>query len=240
MTKKIAIIATMVLLVAATIVAIPNILRHNKKERFEHLRSEALLHPIGHNPELTTFESHLADSTGLFADTLRPEETNGSFPHFLQWDSRWGYAPYGDNVIGLSGCAPTCVAMVAVALTGNPTFTPKYVADYATSNDYYIEGNGTKWSFFTEGVPAFGLTGYDIKNKKRVIYKTLKSGQPVICSLYPGDFTTTGHFVVLCGIEHDSIRLHDPNSYQRSSRLYSYKEMDWQIHHLWAFNRIEQ
>lgn len=236
MTKKIIIAAVTVLLVAAIAITIPTVMHYSKKHRIEQLRNNALLHPIGHNPELLSFESHFADSVGLFADTIRVEEMNGGIPHFLQWDSRWGYAPYGDNVIGISGCAPTCVSMVLVWLTGDPKHTPKYVADYATRNDYYLEGEGTKWLFFTEGVAGLGLTGYDLKIKKRDVYKCLKNGNPIICSMYPGDFTTSGHFVVFSGIENDSIRILDPNSRQRSSRLYSFKELEWQIHHLWAFS----
>ena len=237
MTKKIILAAIVVVLVAAVAITVPTVMHYSKKHRIERLRNEALIHPIGHNPELTEFESHYPDSIGHFADTIMPEEISGMIPHFLQWDPRWGYAPYGDNVIGLSGCAPTCVSMVMIWLTGDPTYTPKYVADYATNNDYYIEGNGTKWSFFTEGVAGLGITGYDLKLKKRAVYKSLKHGNPIICSMYPGDFTTSGHFIVLSGIENDSIRLLDPNSRQRSTRLYSFKELEWQIHHLWAFSK---
>ena len=199
----------------------------------------SLLHAVCRNPETLTFATRFSDSVGLFADTLKAEDTAGIFPFFLQWDPRWGYAPYGDNVIGLSGCAPTCLSMVAVALTGDATFTPKYVADIASRDDCYLEGEGTKWSIFTEGCYSFGITGFDIKLKKRMIYKLLRDGTPIICSLYPGDFTSIGHFVVFHSIERDSIRLHDPNSRERSARLYSFKDLEWQIHHLWAFSKTD-
>ena len=32
-------------------------------------------------------------------------------PLLLQWDLRWGYAPYGDDMIGLAGCGPACLSM---------------------------------------------------------------------------------------------------------------------------------
>ena len=33
-------------------------------------------------------------------------------PLFLQWDLQWGYFDYGGNLLGLSGCGPTCLSMV--------------------------------------------------------------------------------------------------------------------------------
>ena len=48
----------------------------------------------------------------------------------------------------------------------------------------------------------------------------LENGEPVICSMRPGDFTTKGHFIVLVGMEDGKIRVHDPNSAQRSSQLW--------------------
>ena len=34
-------------------------------------------------------------------------ETLDTIPKLLQWDLRWGYIPYGENDIYLTGCAPT-------------------------------------------------------------------------------------------------------------------------------------
>ncbi len=39
-------------------------------------------------------------------------------PLLLQTDSRWSNVPYGSSTIGISGCAPTCLSMAAIALTG--------------------------------------------------------------------------------------------------------------------------
>ena len=46
------------------------------------------------------------------------DRSNG-VPLFLQFDERWGYTPYGFTVGGISGCAPTCLSMVAYYLTGD-------------------------------------------------------------------------------------------------------------------------
>lgn len=51
----------------------------------------------------------------------------------------------------------------------------------------------------------------------------------------PGDFTTTGHFIVLTGAEDGRIRVNDPNSRKRSEKLWDYDRLEYQINNLWVF-----
>ena len=44
------------------------------------------------------------------------EMSERDIPLFIQWDKRWGYKDYGGNYVGVAGCGPTCVAMVACGL----------------------------------------------------------------------------------------------------------------------------
>ena len=61
-------------------------------------------------------------------------------------------------------------------------------------------------------------------------------GRPaIICSVRPGDFTTTGHFILLAGLEEGGIRVNDPNSPQNSEKLWAYETLEPQIRNLWAF-----
>ena len=62
---------------------------------------------------------------------LTHAEKKEDIPLLLQWDKRWGYAPYGNNNIAISGCAPTCLSMVIVGLTKDTAATPDVVASYA-------------------------------------------------------------------------------------------------------------
>ena len=73
---------------------------------------------------------------------LTKKECEGKIPLLLQWDRRWGYVSYGSSDIGLSGCAPTCLSMVIVGLTGNRNATPDKIAEYAQENGYYLKGTG--------------------------------------------------------------------------------------------------
>ena len=56
---------------------------------------------------------------------------------------------------------------------------------------------------------------------------------PVICVVGPGDFTTSGHFLVLTGYEDGKFRINDPNSYANSQKLWAYEDIKRQIRNIW-------
>ncbi len=159
----------------------------------------------------------------------------GVIPLLIQWDERWGYYKYGETSIAVEGCGPTALAMVISGLTGNNKVTPTKVADFSLKNGYYVNGTGTSWDLMTKGAEAFGLTVKEIPLAKNTIYNALENEHPIICSMRPGDFTRTGHFIVLVGIENGKIKVNDPNSKKRSSKLWTYEELKPQIKNLWEF-----
>ena len=53
--------------------------------------------------------------------------------------------------------------------------------------------------------------------------------------MMPGDFTTSGHFIVLSALEDGKIRVKDPNSAERSEKLWDYETLESQIKGLWVF-----
>lgn len=157
-----------------------------------------------------------------------------SVPLFMQWDERWGYTIYGSNVMGLTGCGPTCLSMVLVHLLQDATFTPRYVADFAQENRYYVEGSGSKWTLISEGGETLGLDVTELPLDENRMKKNLELGNPIICIMGPGDFTTAGHYIVLRGVEDGKFVVNDPNSKTNSERLWSYEEIQGQIKNLWA------
>ncbi|MCC8066097.1 MAG: hypothetical protein LIO94_03200, partial [Clostridiales bacterium] len=53
---------------------------------------------------------------------------------------------------------------------------------------------------------------------------------------YPGDFTYTGHFIVLTGIDGDgNVTVNDPNSPSNSSKTWSLDILVPQIRSLWIY-----
>lgn len=170
---------------------------------------------------------------------LTEAEAQSGTPTLFQWDDRWGFTEYGSSVLGLTGCGPTSLSMVAIGLTGNTGATPDRIARFAMENGFYLEGTGTKWSLMTDGAASFGLTGRQITPAREEIYAVLSYGQPVIVSVGPGQFTDAGHFLVLSGLSDGKVLLHDPNSAENSSRLWDLSEFDSEIRAAWAFTPAE-
>jgi hypothetical protein len=166
---------------------------------------------------------------------LTAQAESDQVPLLLQWDTRWGYQEYGTGLIGYTGCGPTCLSMVALYLTGNPDYTPAYVADYALNAGYYVAGSGTAWSLMSEGCEEFGLSAKEIALDEGVMAAALNAGKPIICSMGPGDFTDNGHFIVLTGYTGDAFTINDPNSPQRSSQVWTFDQLKGQIRNLWAY-----
>ena len=177
------------------------------------------------------------ESPGGQSGELTEEEQDSASPLLLQTDRRWANASYGNSNIKKSGCGPTCMSMVVVGLTHNKEATPKAVADFAAKEGYYKEGKGTSWEFMREGGEHWGVQGVEISLSYKSIKKHLAKGEPIICSMGPGDFADEGHFIVLIGMENGQIKLHDPNSEERSNCLWDYETLESQIKNLWAFSK---
>ena len=135
----------------------------------------------------------------VYADDIEDDYEEGKIPLLIQWDERWGYGSYGNNVVAVSGCGPTCMAMVIAGLTGNTDVTPYTMAKYSDENGYVTQEGNTMWTFIREGGLDYGVAGTDIALDEEIVKEALQAGKPVICSMRPGDFTTSGHFIVLTG-----------------------------------------
>lgn len=197
--------------------------------------SDTLRELLENNPETADFIKNYPSMKDNPPAEDIGEVTKGVIPHLLQWDERWGYQIYGDNMIAVNGCGPTAISMVAAGLTGDGTITPYKVAKYAEEQGYYTGESGTSWSLMTDGAQQWGIRGEELGLSREEIFSALENGSPIICSMRPGDFTTTGHFIVLAGVEDGKIRVNDPNSVKRSEELWDYETLEYQINNLWAY-----
>lgn len=195
---------------------------------------EALLNNLCCNPNMLDFALGYQENYDTTSGTLEASELDG-IPLFIQWDKRWGYDAYGNDVIGLSGCGPTCLSMIVIGLTKNQEATPDKLADYATEHGYYEQNSGTKWSFMDEVAAVYGVQGYYIYLSKDDMQEELSQGHPLVCAMRSGDFTSQGHFIVIAGMEGDKFLVHDPNSIERSQQLWDYDTLQYQISAIWAF-----
>ncbi len=206
-------------------------------DHFQEYPSE-LLEMLSKNLDMLDFVLEYPNKKGeVFSDTIG-DVKHGTYPLLLQYDPRWGYAFYGDDVIAVNGCGPTCLSMVIAGLTGKNTITPYTIASYATQQGYYAPDSGTSWSLMSDGASHFGIIGEELTLSQSAMENALSSGQPIICSMRPGDFTTTGHFIVITGLKDGKFIIKDPNSKERSNQLWDYQTLEHQISNLWAFQAL--
>ena len=157
-------------------------------------------------------------------------------PLFLQWDAQWGYEKYGSDYLAITGCGPTCLAMAGYYLTGSLNMNPRDIAAFAEENGYYAKGYGSSWTLISEGSARLGLKATELPLVKKKMTDALEAGNPVILAMGEGDFTTTGHYILLSGVENGFFRVNDPNSIANSSKLWSYEQIEGQIRNIWAIS----
>ena len=196
---------------------------------------QELLELLEKNPETYDFVTSYPDRSkyqGKVID-VSDEVKEGQVPLFLQWDRRWGYDGYGSEMIALAGCGPTCMSMAYTYLTGETDMNPRAMAEFADANGYNTDA-GTSWSFFTDGAAQLGLEGKEIGLDEAKMKQVLDNGKVIICSMRPGDFTTTGHFIVIRGYDAKGFLVNDPNSKENSGKHWSYDRLQPQIKCLWS------
>lgn len=185
----------------------------------------------------------IAPSTGMRlnspADISTPhvEWREGTVPHLYQTDPAWADHPYAGGDVRTNGCGPTCLSMVYVALTGKDDLDPAGMADFAERGGHTANGM-TAWTLMTDGAAALGLVAQELPADAGAVAGALGEARPIICSVRPGDFTTTGHFIVLVGMTDDGqVNVNDPNSPERSAHPWDLERVLGQCSNLWAYTR---
>ena len=167
---------------------------------------------------------------------ISKEVRDGEIPLFLQWDERWGYETYGDDYMAVTGCGPTALSMVYTGLTGDTSLNPYEMAKLAQNNGYYVNGSGSSWNMMLGLASQIGLDANEISLDENSIKKELSAGNPIICIMGPGDFTTSGHFIVLTGITDDGkVQVNDPNSVKNSQKTWELERIMSQMRDLWVY-----
>lgn len=216
-----------------------------EQERLERVRQEAqekgypqgVIELLDKNPATVDYVENYEEKKDLPpADDLGITITPGEIPQILQWDERWGYAPYGTSNVAVSGCGPTCMSMVVAGLTGDATVTPAKVAAYGTENGYLDEENNTYWEFMRQAGSNWGISCSESAMEENQIIPNLQAGHPAILSVGPGDFTQNGHFIVLTAYVDDKIRVNDPFSQENSEKLWEFEQLKNQTKGAWVYS----
>lgn len=194
-----------------------------------------LLLMLSKNIDLTDFVLKFNENKGkVFSDNIGKVK-KGYYPLLLQYDQRWGYGYYGDLIVATDGCGPTVISMVVAGLTGRSDVTPYTVSKYAAENGFFDKGSGTSWSIMTEGVKEYGIHSKELPLDKNIMINELEQNHPIVLCMGPGDFTDAGHFILITGVKNGKFVVNDPNSIERSKKLWSYEQIKEQIRNLWSF-----
>lgn len=142
--------------------------------------------------------------------------------YYSQMDKRWAAENYGKyGSIGVDGCGPTSLAMV-IASYKDPDITPVEVAKWSFENNYFVEGSGSKWNLIPAAARHYGFNVDSVSrdNPDKVI-EALSRGYPVIAIMGRGHFTSSGHFIVLRGLDKNgNILVNDPYSYSKTKKAW--------------------
>lgn len=135
--------------------------------------------------------------------------------YISQIDSRWRYYPYSltgnsSQTIGSSGCGVASAAMIIDSIVGNVSVTE--LADTFVKNGYRSANSGTYWSAYRAIADEFDIEYTETSNFDTII-NLLRNNHYIIASCGNGLFTSNGHYIVLYGIEGNTIKIYDPYLY---------------------------
>lgn len=167
--------------------------------------------------------------------------------YYMQTDSRWKNANYSakgeSKTIGSSGCGVACSAMV-IATLKDKNVTPVETANWSMAHGYKALNQGTYYSYF---VPQFDV--YEIKCKKlnnsnlygksSSTYHTealnaLKNGDWVLACMGKGNWTSSGHFILVYGYENGYVYINDPASKASGRVKNTWSLFASQVKYLWT------
>lgn len=171
---------------------------------------------------------------------------------YLQTDPRWAnldYSASGEKTtIGASGCGPTAMAMV-LATWADPNVNPKTECAWALAHGYKAPHSGTYYGYFEPAGKRYGLTvtrlnWSNIYGKATSAYHAqakdaLDRGDLVIACMGKGNWTSSGHYVLVYGIDGDTIYINDPASTKARRTRGSYSLFKQQVKYYWTVERPE-
>ena len=204
---------------------------------------DKMLEALANNPEMADYVQGYTDrkngtESGDTSAELTEEEKGMEYPLFLQWDPRWGYVSYGDDsYVGLAGCGPTALSMALYYLTKDVSLTPDAIAKYAMEHDYYMYGTGTLWALMEDVPVRYGVKSQKPQVEEWSMKRELDEGHILICAMRPGDFTASGHFIVIYGYNEEGFLVNDPNCVARSRKEWTFEQIKGQIKQLWALGK---
>lgn len=218
-------------------ISVVDVLSIEEKNMLEEIETsgnypEDLVEKAKNFPETVRFVHHYCHEE---TNVPRPRE-NGRVPHYLQWDTRWGYKPYCETFFASAGCGPTAMAMAIRGVNKEATVMPYDIAMRAEALGYAIADVGTDAALFSAIADEYDVSCVKIVHEKGLWKRILAEGGTIILNVGPGDFTNYGHFIVLTDYVNDKFQVLDPNSITRS-KLWSFKTLERQTKYAWLITK---
>ncbi|WP_071131293.1 C39 family peptidase [Enterococcus timonensis] len=175
------------------------------------------------------------------------EEINENFasryqttlPMVLQKEERWENLHYGigsENSFADNACAIASLAMIEGYFQQSPAPVEE-ILQWA-GDTYYVPGAGTSWQIFIEFARANQLGYEDLGSDSNALMNHLAQNHPVVVSVGPGEFTTTGHIMVLTNGGNGEIQVYDPNDTPEKNhfaKTFDVGIFQQEALHYWAF-----
>lgn len=142
-------------------------------------------------------------------------DDNPQLTYISQIDNRWRYYPYtstgnSSQTIGSSGCGVASAAMIIDSIKGYVDI--RTLADVFVENGYRSANNGTYWSAYRAVADEFNI-GYTETSDIQRALQLLQNYHYIIVSCGNGLFTTGGHYIVIYGLEGNTLKIYDPYLY---------------------------
>lgn len=171
---------------------------------------------------------------------------------YLQTDPKWANIPYSakgeSTTIGRAGCGPTAMAMV-LATWADANVTPKTESAWALAHGYKYPHQGTAYPYFAAAAKRYGLDckqitpAYIYGNANSPYHAQAKAaldnGDLVIACMGKGLWTSSGHYVLLYGIEGNMVYINDPASTKMARTHGNYLVFKQQVKLYWIIKRPE-
>lgn len=166
---------------------------------------------------------------------------------YLQTDPRWGskdYSAKGEKTsISASGCGPTAMAMV-LATWADASVNPETECAWALAHGFKAPHQGTYYGYFVKAAARYNLSCQQLNgasiygNANSPLHeqakKALNEGCLVIACMGKGNWTRSGHYVLVYDINGDIIYINDPASTLARRTIGDYALFKQQVKYYWV------
>lgn len=167
--------------------------------------------------------------------------------NYLQTDPKWknhNYSAKGESkTIGSSGCGVTVAAMI-IATLKDENVTPVTTAEWSMTHGYKALNQGTYYTYFVPQLSEYGITckrlntanlyGQSSSTAHTEALNALKNGNWVIGCMGKGNWTSSGHFILLYKYENGYVYINDPASMASARIKNTWELFSKQVKYLWT------